>query len=295
MPDAPPCPLCGAAAGEPNAVAERDWTYHRCGGCDLLFLHPMPDPASLEHLYACHEGQTFNREADRSLTYERTLEARLRWKMVSRHLRPGGRIIELGCGGGHFLALARDAGHPVLGFELGNEAVGHAREAFGLDVRNGTLDGTPEPADAMVWFNVLSHLPEPERTLERAHAWLRPDGLLVLETGNVGELPAEKRPPLGAPEHVLHYGERSIRRLLDRAGFEIAAIERRNVEWQRSILGWRRPRAASGGGNGAAAPKPSRWRRPAAWVLLNARYRLGRLGADARHFCTLFVFARRRP
>jgi SAM-dependent methyltransferase len=287
----PACFLCGSAEVEPAVATERGWGYHRCGRCEVLFLAPRPTPEELERIYQGHSGATFHRGADRTMRFERELEARLRWALVSRRLRPGARIVELGCGTGDFLALARARGHPVLGFEADDDPIRFAREAFGLDVRRGALEGKPEPADAMVWFNVLSHLADPAETLRTARRWLRPGGLLVIETGNVGELPARRFPPLGAPEHLFHFGERGLRRLLDRCGYEVIGLERRNVEWQRRLLGVRPPRSNAAAAV-PAAPRPSPWRRPASWLLLTARFRLGRFGADKRHFCTLFIFAR---
>lgn len=285
-PVTPTCRLCGSTDVEPGVARERGWTYHRCAACAFLFLHPAPTAGQLDAIYNGCAGHTFHRGADRALAYERRLEARLRYATIERHLKPGARIVELGCGGGHFLAVARDAGHPVVGFELGDDPVAFAREEFGLDVRRGTLDGDPEPADVLIGFNVLSHLPEPEETLGVARRWLRPGGLLVLETGNVGELAASRYPPLGAPEHIFHYGEPSLRALLDRCGYQVAGIDRRNVEWQRAMLAAKPKRSSNG------APRRRPWRRPLSWLLLTARFRLGRFNADARHFCTLFVFAR---
>jgi SAM-dependent methyltransferase len=290
------CPLCCSGTAAREAAVERGFTYRRCDACEVLFLDPMPDPAELVRRYGCSHGETFDRGADRTLSYERTLEARRRWELVGPRIRPGGLVVELGCGSGHFLAAAREAGRRVVGLEIGDEAIRLGREELGLDVRGGTLDDLPEEADAVVAFNVLSHLIDPEETLQQARRRLRGDGLLVLETGNVAELPARRFPPLGAPEHVLHYGERSVRRLLDRAGFRVERVERRNVEWQRSLLELRAQgrRPESGGGNGHGPLRPNRWRRPAARLLLAARYLLGRFGADARHFCTMFAFARPR-
>ncbi len=43
-----------------------------------------------------------------------------------------GRLLDLGCGVGNFLAAARDSGFEVTGVELNQSAVRFARETYGL-------------------------------------------------------------------------------------------------------------------------------------------------------------------
>ncbi|MEI8258708.1 MAG: hypothetical protein WCJ30_23805, partial [Deltaproteobacteria bacterium] len=48
------CALCGGAC--PLRLRHDGYAIHRCERCDLEFVHPMPDEATLDRVYA---GQYF--------------------------------------------------------------------------------------------------------------------------------------------------------------------------------------------------------------------------------------------
>src|SRR5207249_2479651 len=56
-----------------------------------------------------------------------------------------GKLLEIGCGGGSFLAGMRDLGWEVEGIDFDPVAVDHARRQYGLDVRHGLLEDEDYP------------------------------------------------------------------------------------------------------------------------------------------------------
>ncbi len=295
----PSCPLCGTAS--PPWHVEAGATYHRCPACPFLFLHPAPDAAQLERLYEEEHGATFHHAAEIAAAHEKRLEARYRLALIDAVLAgaPRRSALELGCGAGYLLERLRHDGWDVTGVEKSEAYLRFARETLGLDVRR---DAPPGPFGAVLLFNVLSHLPDPLAELRACRERLLPGGVLALETGNAAEVPPERVGPFGAPEHVWHFSEKALRDVLARAGFSEIVVRRRNVEPQRRLL--RRLGALRGPSRPAppatpsvapspAAPRPASFkRRLASRVLLWMRFTRGRLGADDRHFCTLFVTAR---
>lgn len=298
----PHCVLCGGRNAPPHHE-EAGCTYRRCARCGLVFLWPLPSPEDLERLYQEEAGATFHHGAEIRAAYEKRLEARLRLAVVARALRaaPERSALEVGCGAGYLLDELRRRGWRVAGMEMAEAYVRFARERLGLDVGRERPPGT---FGAMLLFNVLSHVPDPAPELARCREALLPGGVLVLETGNAAEVSPSRVGPFGAPEHVWHFSEPTLRSLLERCGFRNVRVRRFNVEWQRAVL--RRLgalRREAGGDASAAGERPGGFpaasaqerlvRRLAAWGLLGLRFGAGRLGADRRHFCTLFVTARR--
>jgi 2-polyprenyl-6-hydroxyphenyl methylase/3-demethylubiquinone-9 3-methyltransferase len=125
---------------------------------------------------------------------ERTLHANS--ARFSQHLalvgscRPlqGARILDVGCGGGAFLSLARSAGSICTGLEVNPVRVAYSRERARLDVRFQTIDefvsdGTQRGNfDVVTLWDVIEHVNEPFRTLECAVQALRPGGVLLIDT-----------------------------------------------------------------------------------------------------------------
>lgn len=294
----PPCPFCAAPGASPHH-REGGHRYHLCPRCGIVFLHPAPSAVELERIYREEAGATFHRGAEIAGAFEKRAEARLRLRLVGPALAgaPERSALEIGCGAGYLLERLRGEGWRVAGTELSDDFLRHATERLRLEVGR---EIPPGKFGALLLFNVLSHLPEPEPFLRRCAASLLPGGVLVLETGNAAEVPPWRVGPFGAPEHLWHFSEPALRALLDRAGFSGVRVRRLNVEWQRRALrllarGRGRPPATPSGDPAAPKPGESLLKKALVTGLLGLRFGAGPFLADRRHFCTLFVNARRPP
>ncbi len=145
------------------------------------------------------------------------------------------RLFDVGCGTGVFLDEARRSGLQVAGLEVSEYAAGRAR-ARGLSVRTGPVDefaGNCEYDFVTLW-DVIEHLKQPARTLERLGASLRPGGVLALSTGDLDSLCARlsgRRWHLfNLPEHLFFFTPRALRTLLTRAGLRPVFV-RRELTW----------------------------------------------------------------
>lgn len=255
----------------------------RCRECGLVFVGREPGQEDLIDLYderyyedAAHPGYDgYGMAEARKRHHGRTLLDDLE----SLHAR--GDLLEIGCAYGYFLDEARERGWRVRGVEPSPHAARLARERFGLEVTETPFAMLPveaESLDAVVLWDVIEHLPDPRATIEHARAWLRPDGLLALSTGNVSSLAARLHGAdwslMTPPWHQFYFSRSSLRRLLVDIGFQV-------VRWR---------------GDGAVLADPSspRPRVPApitAALTHPAITRVARrLGAGA----VMFTFARKR-
>jgi|HubBroStandDraft_1064217.scaffolds.fasta_scaffold16182_3 ubiquinone/menaquinone biosynthesis C-methylase UbiE len=105
-------------------------------------------------------------------------------------IRPGMRVLDLGCGAGDAAFAAADLAGPdghVVGIDRWPEALARARLRAGQaglpqvqfvegDIRDPAPGG---PFDAIVGRLVLMHLPDPVTVLRRQATVLRPGGLMV--------------------------------------------------------------------------------------------------------------------
>jgi SAM-dependent methyltransferase len=176
------CPYCGGAPGAaayPYATrwGGRRFTYHDCTGCGATFIHPLPSAAELDAL--------FDRAAYHDLYYAAKgpsagQTASLAW--MQPYLKPGGRMLDFGCGNGAFMKLAAGAGFDVAGVEQNATAIAFAAERSGLPVTSlEALLAGDDLFDAIHLADVLSHLPRPGGLLRSLERLLAPGGLLVVE------------------------------------------------------------------------------------------------------------------
>ena len=95
--------------------------------------------------------------------------------------RPGGRLLEIGCGKGAFLRLAERC-FDVFGIDVSRYAVGCLRPHLGARVRVGDVEQEELDADSydvIAAFNVLEHLKEPGAVIDRMYRGLREQGILI--------------------------------------------------------------------------------------------------------------------
>ena len=105
-----------------------------------------------------------------------------------RRFGPGARILDLGCGTGAFLELARASGLEAFGIDASPEMAAVAERRLGPGVvRVGRLQDVDEVEawDALLAlslpFNYCAGVTEAREVLARFHRALRPGGLLVLQ------------------------------------------------------------------------------------------------------------------
>jgi 2-polyprenyl-3-methyl-5-hydroxy-6-metoxy-1,4-benzoquinol methylase len=98
----------------------------------------------------------------------------------------------------------------------------------GLNVREAYLSDIKDKYDVVSAINVFSHIPDFHFFLKDVKRVLLPNGEVVLETGNIGDLDSVEQVPteLDLPDHLVFAGERNMESYLLKAGFHIVSIER---------------------------------------------------------------------
>ncbi len=214
------CNLCGGTRWETleEVAATR---VVRCT-CGLVFVTPPPPRPALERAYDEAYYRPWEGQARR-----REWIWRRRMDRMEGHASPPGRLLDVGCGTGTFLRLARTRGWEVTGTELSPYAA-EAAEGDGLRVVEGEVweAGLPAGAfDVVTCWHVIEHASQPRRVIEEIHRVVRPGGWLVLAAY---VLARGRRPRLYEPDgrevHLFHFSARTLRALVASAGFEVVEV-----------------------------------------------------------------------
>jgi 2-polyprenyl-3-methyl-5-hydroxy-6-metoxy-1,4-benzoquinol methylase len=195
----------------------------------LKFADPQLNEKDLAQAYTDHYYPS-NGNGGRA-TYENTPEEILRQTFGKADAEQGplsGKsLLDFGCGVGRLCKIAREYGIRTTGIEFDPRAREVAEKAGGLDIYSSIehLSTTISAArfDWIIMWDVIEHLRQPWCELEKLSSLLRPDGLLLLTTPNVGSLRAQvlgKRwENIVNPTHFYYFTRRSLRLALGRAGF----------------------------------------------------------------------------
>jgi 2-polyprenyl-3-methyl-5-hydroxy-6-metoxy-1,4-benzoquinol methylase len=224
-----PCALCGSAQTSPLAVNEGLHVV-RCAACSLVFVNPQPTEAAIESYYSAKDLAA----QESWSSYFQHTPAQIadlwneRFAGVARWTNGRApRLLDIGCGWGDFLHVARCGGWPVSGFEFSESVAQVAREKYGLSVRVGSLEDMgypPRSFDLITMWHVLEHLREPRAALVHIETLLSPGGLLVLEVPNLNFLPRKSyRYPMSRTLHLYHFSPATLAALVERAGFRVLA------------------------------------------------------------------------
>jgi SAM-dependent methyltransferase len=207
-----------------------------CRKCGLGWLDAaqMADHVSYEDEYfsVYQESRSFQGGVD-------DLPAHLVLRLEDLERLNGGRpgcLLEVGCGFGPFLAVARDRGWTVHGTDISKWAARRIAKRYGLHVEVGDIMTVPLPegVDAIHVNHTLEHLPDPVGALRRLHGALRPEGWLIVEVPNELTSLFERirwkvlrrpTPPLTETNpHVFFFTPRALRIVMTRAGFDILSL-----------------------------------------------------------------------
>ncbi|MEW6516287.1 MAG: class I SAM-dependent methyltransferase [candidate division FCPU426 bacterium] len=145
-----------------------------------------------------------------------------------------GRVLELGCGGGQYLRglKRRRPDLELHGVDLDPEAVAVVTRESGLDCRQADAARLPYPAgyfSAVLGFDILEHVPDPDGVLRECSRVLAPGGVLHLYVpceGNPRTVYARRGHELKAKwgGHCQQFATLDLLARLVLAGFEVRGV-----------------------------------------------------------------------
>lgn len=179
-----PCELCGATENKFLMEIE-DWHIVRCTQCGLAYVNPRPRPESILKMYQenaqAHASWTTEYVDFYRQRFQRDVQLFIEYLKKIQHYKTPGRFLDVGCGTGASLYVARQAGWEAYGVELGSWAQEWAR-VYDLNITTGTLEKASFPDryfDVVFSKSFLEHVVHPKAVLKEMHRILKDDGLLV--------------------------------------------------------------------------------------------------------------------
>ena len=233
------CPLCGTEP-RPFAVDFQGFTLCRCGGCELEFVSPR---LSFEELSA--KVYSDNYLPKRNDANWRTAEATHTFSQQLANIeRLAGwpkRILDIGCGNGAFLDLAREAGWTIAGVDIKLSDDARELDCPMWEGRIEEIDFGGNTFDVVRLNHVLEHTQNPLKELQICHSLLKPGGVLFISVPNIAglsprlksmqsrlHLKSHRWRHYAAMHHLFFFSPRTLRAVAERAGFCV-------IEWETPV------------------------------------------------------------
>jgi 2-polyprenyl-3-methyl-5-hydroxy-6-metoxy-1,4-benzoquinol methylase len=96
----------------------------------------------------------------------------------------GGKLLDVGAGGGEFVYISKARGYDSRGIEPNVGYSEFARNQYGAEIKTGELCETGEIYDIITMFHVLEHMPN-FNSLKMAWSMLNEEGYLFIEVPNI--------------------------------------------------------------------------------------------------------------
>jgi len=233
------CPLCGSADAREVAPANFDPSHFdsfafasrkrpeymhlrlvECAACDMLYSSPAPSREALETAYhaASFDASAESRYA--AITYGTFLPR------IARRLPSRDGALDIGTGDGAFLSELLKAGFQgVAGVEPSAAPIAAADPAVRGLIRHSPFrpaDYAAQQFRLVTCFQTMEHVFDPLQLCRDAHRITKEGGAFFIVCHNRRALLARllgRRSPIYDVEHLQLFSPRSVRVLLERAGF----------------------------------------------------------------------------
>lgn len=188
------CPFCQNTATKSTVYPRmsfnnKQFEYRRCSNCSLEYLDPLPLTDDYLAMYPpAYQGGT----TDSSILpdiYTKMPGLRFsygyQFDLVKKHAVAGARMLDYGCGNGHFIANALHRGFLCDGSEFSAEYVRVLKSAFPQSefytIEEVLSNDFQVKYDVIRLSNVLEHLTTPGEVIETLIKRLSAGGILLIE------------------------------------------------------------------------------------------------------------------
>lgn len=234
------CNLC--SADDSRLIYKKEnYSVVRCKKCGLTYINPRPDKNELimavsGNFYRQHFIPiTFNKHENYQ-SYKGLLDGFKKYFRI-------GRLLDVGCASGLFLAAAKEEGWEVKGVDISEPAVGYGSKKLGLDIFLGELEEASYPDeyfDVIICRDTIEHIQDPCGLLNEANRILRKKGLIFISTPNFNGLTRlflMKEWSNIMPGHLYYFTNKTATKMLKINGFGVLKRLTINIDPHEILLG----------------------------------------------------------
>lgn len=238
------CKLCGSSNTTLFHRYEH-FTLLGCGSCGLIFRNDV-DHIQPENMIAdiYNVKWVAMRDSAAASTYG---DHALFGLMLLDMFSPGkGKLLEIGSGTGEFIHAALQSGWSAVGIEPSIDSRAYAKYKYDVDLLPGFWNGDTETEtegdtalslhheyEAVACWHVLEHIADPVTFLTDLREQLQPDGTLYITVPNKNSFTNEAygahSPLFTEEDHLYHYSEHTLTRLLEKSGLRPMSLFTRQL------------------------------------------------------------------
>ena len=198
---------------------------------EMLETYPQPSKDQLP-LYYQSEDYISHTDAKRNWLeklyhFVKTIALKQKLKLINSFNSEDKQLLDIGCGTGDFLKIAKDNQWNVFGIEPNENARLIANKKTNNTVYDSDqlLQFEAQCFDVITLWHVLEHLPKLEEHLVLFESLLKPNGRLVIAVPNYKSFDAlyykNYWAAFDVPRHLWHFSQKTISKLVEQKGMKV--------------------------------------------------------------------------
>jgi len=201
---------------------------------ELQLLKTYPQP-SLDKLATYYESQDYISHTDSKRTWFEKLYHFIRRRAIRQKVNlidycngEKGKVLDIGCGTGDFLAEAHVSHWKTFGIEP-NEKAASLTRAKGLCLAKSTMEFEDNFFDVVTMWHVLEHVPNLEEQIEELKRIIKPTGTIIVAVPNFKSFDAKYYGKYWAaydvPRHLWHFSKTAIQKLFEVSHLKVSKVQ----------------------------------------------------------------------
>ncbi len=225
------CNICSGELHFYTKIDKYNFDVYKCTRCGTLCRYPLPTEEEIKNYYTenYYSGKaSYNYIDERKVKFPEVVWSKRIDILIdiyqSINVDFPKRILDVGCAFGGFLSEAQKKGLHTYGVEISDYSFEIAKkkgiEMLGKDIQN--IDIPENFFDIITMIEIIEHLTNPKKTIEKLFKSLQKGGILLIQTANMDALQARifgKNYHYFLPGHLHYFTDKSLRFLLKEVGF----------------------------------------------------------------------------
>ena len=209
----------------------------KCQKCGVVFLNSDKKINYSQYYgenYYCNSGESFSKFMQLLIKISEDFSFTRKEQLILKYFKNYKSkiaILDIGCGEGKFLLNLDKNKFIKKGIEINKDACRSCKKRS-LSVLNKDflkIEFNSEKYEVITLWHVLEHLDNPRAVLEKINRILKPNGILVISTPNIGsvgfKIGKSRWFHIDSPRHRFLYNKKSLKFLLNKEEFEIMEVK----------------------------------------------------------------------
>jgi 2-polyprenyl-3-methyl-5-hydroxy-6-metoxy-1,4-benzoquinol methylase len=231
------CPFCKSEKTsiafflKDHSVSKETFSLCDCKDCGLRFTNPLPDTSSIGKYY---QSEDYISHSNTKKGIVNTLYHAGRDFMIQQKINwiksftTDKKLLDIGCGTGHFMNALKQKGFEVKGVEMDEGARNFAKNEFGLSVSTPDeflSESSSDKYGIITLWHVLEHIHQPVDFFRKINELLTHDGILMIAVPNFTSADASYYADYWAaydvPRHLWHFSPTFLEKWVNSQGFRL--------------------------------------------------------------------------